>query len=282
MKTWLITGAGSGIGKEIARQAIVDGDQVVVTSRNTEKLQDLASIAPERVLPVQLEITDEESRRQVIQETIERFAGIDVVVNNAGRGLHAPLEDTSPEDMRLIFETNYFGPVALIQEALPYLRHSQSAVIVNVSSMGVHFDHSMGTALYVASKAALDATSKVLRNEVEKFHIQVMLVEPGAFRTNFRVAGIPSRSSRSAQYEESYASADYLKQHPFSQSGDPVKAGRLIVQAVRQDTVPKILVLGKGMADVEIESLTARMREVEAVRSLAEQADFDDNDKETL
>ena len=276
MRTWLITGAGSGLGKEIARAAILDGDQVAVTSRNTDKLKELADLAPDRVLPVALEVTDADSREMAVQKTVEKFGGLNILVNNAGRGFHTPVEDTTPEDMRLVFETNYFGAVEMIQHTLPYLRKAGDGVIVNLSSMGVHFDNSVGNAFYISSKAALDATSKVLRNELKPFHVQVMVVEPGAFRTNFRIDSVDPKGKRSDIYKDSYASGDYLKTHAFNQPGDPVKAGKLIEQAAVQEEVPEILVLGKGMTNVEIDSLRNRIEKVKACRDIAEQADYDD------
>ena len=276
MRTWLITGAGSGLGKEIARAAILDGDQVAVTSRNTDKLKELADLAPDRVLPVALEVTDADSREMAVQKPVVKFGGLNILVNNAGRGFHTPVEDTTPEDMRLVFETNYFGAVEMIQHALPYLRKAGDGVIVNLSSMGVHFDNSVGNAFYISSKAALDATSKVLRNELKPFHVQVMVVEPGAFRTNFRIDSVDPKGKRSDIYKDSYASGDYLKTHAFNQPGDPVKAGKLIEQAAVQEEVPEILVLGKGMTNVEIDSLRNRIEKVKACRDIAEQADYDD------
>ena len=257
MKTWLITGAGSGLGCETARYAIENGDQVAVNSRSKDKLQDLVDLAPDRVLPLALDVTDLASRKNALKRIRERFSALDFLVNNAGRGYFSAVEDETPEDMRAVFETNYFGPVRMIQEALPLLRESTNGVIVNLSSMGVHFDQARGNSLYLASKAALDVTSKVLRNELVPFNIQVMLVEPGAFRTNFRVGGIEASGEQSALYRESYADVELLRANPFSQSRDPEKAGRAIVEAVNQDEVPRVLVLGKGMIEVEEESLTA-------------------------
>jgi NAD(P)-dependent dehydrogenase (short-subunit alcohol dehydrogenase family) len=274
MKTWLITGAGSGIGREIARCAILKGDQVAVTSRRTDKLRELVQLAPDRVLAIRLEVTDALSRQAAVQKTADKFGGLDVLVNNAGRGFHTPIEDTTREDMHLVFETNYFGAVGMIQRALPYLRKSEKGVIVNLSSMGVHFEQSVGNAFYIVSKAALDVTSRVLRNEIKPFGIQVMVVEPGAFRTNFRVDGVVPQGRRSHIYKASYESGDALKANPYDQPGDPVKAGRLIVQAVEQEAVPDVLVLGKGMIEVETNALKNRTKTIEAYRELAEQADY--------
>ena len=275
MRTWLITGAGSGIGKEIARNAIVIGDCVAVTSRNEEKVKDLVALAPERVLPVALEVTDEASGKAAVEETVRKFGTLDVLVNNAGRGLQAPLEDTTSEDMHLLFETNYFGAVRMIQYALPYLRKSEKAAIVNVSSMGVHFDNAVGNAIYVSTKAALDMTTTVLRNEVRPFNIQVMLVEPGAFRTNFRVEGVTPHGERKDDlYKESYASVDSLKNNPFNQPGDPAKAGKIIVDQVNQEKIPEILVLGDGMADAEMSSLRERIWKIRGVSEIGDHADF--------
>ena len=276
MKTWLITGASSGIGKEIAKCALANGDQVIVSARSIERLEDLVAIAPDRVLPVKLEVTNSDDRHNIVEKGIERFGKIDVLVNNAGRGYHAALEDTPMDDMKLVFDTNYFGPVALIQEVLPYMRKQNNGVIVNLSSMGVHFRNSVSNAFYVASKAALDETGMVLRNEVKDFHIQVMTVEPGTFRTNFRLGGIDATGNRNEIYKASYQRGDSLKKNPFTQNGDPKKAGKFIVECVNKENVPEVLVLGKGMVQTEIDSLQQRIDTIKECIDMSEAADFED------
>jgi NAD(P)-dependent dehydrogenase (short-subunit alcohol dehydrogenase family) len=144
-----------------------------------------------------------------------------------------------------------------------------------VTSIGVHFDNAVGNVFYVSSKAALDMTTTVLRNEVRPFHIQVMLVEPGTFRTNFRVDGVTAHGKRSdTLYKESHASVDNLKNHLFNQTGDPKKAGRIIFDQVNQETIPEILVLGGGMVDAEVATLQARIEKVKACSEIARQTDF--------
>ena len=275
MRTWIITGASSGIGKGIALEVLKRGDNAVVTARDTKRLKEIAELYPENAYPISLEVTDASMRKAVVAAAMERFGRVDVLINNAGRGYHCPVEDSREDEIRLLFETNYFGPVSLIQEALPIMRKQGSGVIANVSSMGVHFKEAVGNAFYTSSKMALDEFSRVLRNEVMPFGIQVMVIEPGTFRTNFRLGGVSPRAERNNAYlDTAYASADYLKANPHNQKGDPEKAGKVIVDAVYQEVVPKYLVLGGGMVETEIASLQARIEEVRKCSEIAPLTDY--------
>lgn len=274
MKTWLITGASSGIGRGIAEAVLKSGDQAVVTARDENKLSDLVNQYPEQVLAVSLEVTDAASRHQAVEKTIERFGSVDVLVNNAGKGFFGSVEGSKEEDIRLLFETNFFGPVGMIREVLPYMRQKKSGMIIDISSMGVMFENGMGNAYYVASKAALELMSEVLANEVRPLGIDVMVVEPGTFRTEFRTGAI-GEADHMKDYEQTAGkSAQYLKDHPYNQSGDPKKAGQAIVQAVSMETKPQVLVLGKGMIEASEEKMAHRKDEIEKWRSLSESTDF--------
>lgn len=277
MRTWIITGASSGIGRGITLEALKRGDNVVITARDTERLQDITGMYPDRAYPMALEITDAAMRKALVAATTERFGRVDVLVNNAGRGYQCPVEDSSEDEIRLLFETNYFGPVGLVQEVLPVMRMQGAGVIANVSSMGVHFPDSVGNAFYTSSKMALDEFSRILRNEVKPFGVEVMVIEPGTFRTNFRLAGVSPKAERNQAYlATAYASADYLKANPHNQQGDPGKAGKVIVDAVCADVVPKYLVLGGGMVEAEISALQARIDEVRKCAEIAPTTDYTD------
>ena len=275
MRTWIITGASSGIGKAVALEVLKRGDNAVITARDTARLKEITEQYPKTACPIALEITDAAMRKEVVHAATERFGRVDVLINNAGRGYHCPIEDSSEDEIRLLFETNYFGPVRLTQEVLPIMREQGFGVISNVSSMGVHFPDAVGNAFYTSSKMALDEFSRVLRNEVKPFGIQVMVIEPGTFRTNFRLGGISPKAERNDAYlETAYASADYLKANPHNQKGDPQKAGKVIVDAVCQETVPKYLVLGGGMVETEIASLQARIEDVRKCAGIAPLTDY--------
>lgn len=275
MKTWLITGASTGIGRGIAEAVLQHGDQAAVTARNLHKMDDLKEKYGDRVLPLSLEVTDKAQRKAAAQKTIETFGTIDVLVNNAGRGHFGAVEDSPEEDIRLLYETNFFGPVGMIREVLPYMRKAGSGMIVNTSSMGVMFENGTGNAYYVSSKAALEMLSDVLRNEVKPLGIDVMILEPGAFRTEFRVSAIENDAAQMKAYDQTAgASRKYLREHPHNQSGDPKKAGEAVYQAVNKEKKPEVLILGKGMIEIADQTLDDRKAEIGRWRELSESTDF--------
>lgn len=276
MKTWLITGASSGLGKGIAEAVLKNGDQAVVTARDASKLDELKEKYGDRVLPLSLEITSSEQRAGAVEEAVQKFGRIDVLVNNAGRGHFGSVEDSTEKDIRLLFETNFFGPVGMIRGVLPYMREKGSGTIVNLSSMGVMFENGAGNAYYTASKAAVEMLSDVLRNEVKPFGIDVMIIESGAFRTQFRVSSIQNPDSESSVYENTAGAAiHYLNENTHNQPGDPVKAGQAVYKAVCEDQKPEVLILGKGMIEVAARTLEDRKIEIEKWRTLSESTDFE-------
>lgn len=274
MKTWLITGASSGIGRGIAEAVLKNGDQAVITARNKDKLSELTQRYPDTALAVSLEVTDAASRKQAVKDTLDRFGKIDVLVNNAGKGFFGSVEGSTEEDIRLLFETNFFGPVGMIRDVLPAMRKARAGRIINVSSMGVMFETGAGNAYYVASKAALEMLSEVLENEVKPLGIDVMIVEPGTFRTEFRVSAIGGEENAPDYEATAGKSRKYLRDNPYNQSGDPKKAGVAIYKAVSLDEKPKVLILGKGMIEAADTKLDHRKEEVEKWRSLSESTDF--------
>lgn len=277
MKTWFITGASSGLGRGIAEAVLAHGDRAAVTARNAHKMDDLVEKYGDRVLPISLEVTDETSRKLAVEEVIDVFGTIDVLVNNAGRGHFGAVEDSTSEDIRLLFETNFFGPVAMIRDVLPYMRKAGKGLIINTSSMGVMFEGMTGNAYYVASKAALEMVSEVLEDEVKPLGIDVMILEPGAFRTEFRVAAISTDSADMAVYSKTAgATGKYLKEHPHDQAGDPKKAGEAIYAAANQQDIPKVLIVGKGMIETAEKRLEHRIEEIRKWKTLAESTDFEE------
>lgn len=276
MKTWLITGTSTGLGRGLAEAVLRHGDQAIVTARDAHKMDDLVQKYGKQVLPLSLEVTDPAQRKNVVQQAIQHFGQIDVLVNNAGRGHFGAVEDSTAEDIRLLFDTNFFGPVGMIREVLPYMRKAGSGMIINVSSMGVMFENATGNAYYVATKAALEMLSDVLNNEVKPLGIDVMIVEPGAFRTEFRVSSISTKHDELTAYQATAGKAEkYLKEHPHNQAGDPAKAGEAIYQAVNQAAKPKVLILGKGMIETAEKTLQDRITEIQKWRSLSESTDFE-------
>lgn len=163
----------------------------------------------------------------------------------------------------------------MIREVLPFMRKAGSGMIINISSMGVLLENGTGNAYYVSSKAAFEMLSEVLRNEVEPLGIDVMIVEPGTFRTEFRASAIQTEGSALQDYQKTAgASRKYLKEHPYNQSGDPIKAGEAIYSAANQKAHPEVLILGKGMIETAEKTLDDRKSEISRWRNLSESTDY--------
>ncbi len=181
MKTVLITGASSGIGKETAKKLLAEGYKVYVAARRVEKmkeLQDLGAVA------VKMDITCEEDIQSVVQTIAANDGGVDILINNAGFGMYGAMEDTSIEDARYQFEVNLFGLARLTQLVLPFMREKKRGTILNISSMGGKIYTPLGS-WYHATKHALEGWSDCLRLELAPFGIDVIIVEPGAILTEF-------------------------------------------------------------------------------------------------
>lgn len=243
MTTWLITGCSTGLGRALATELLERGESVVVTARDTATIDDVVRPYPDTALPLPLDVTDDTQRREVVRAALERFGAIDVLVNNAGHGYRAAVEEASDGQVQALFATNFFGPVALIQTVLPAMRARRSGTIVNISSAGVR-SFPIGAGHYVATKAALEAVTASLRKEVRPLGITVMAVEPGAFRTNYKRSLTQVRDEIGAYADTvGVRRKEDLAEHGL-QPGDPRRAAEAIITAVRSPQPPGTLILG--------------------------------------
>ncbi len=184
MSTWLITGCSSGLGRYLAQAVLGHGHSVVVTARDVASVQDLVAGHPKTGLALALDVTDPAQPAAAVQAAEERFGGVDVLVNNAGYGYRAAVEEGDESQVDQLFATNFFGAVAMIKAVLPGMRSRRRGNIVNISSIGAQISPA-GSGYYAASKAALEAMSASLVKEVGPLGIAVTVVEPGGFRTDF-------------------------------------------------------------------------------------------------
>lgn len=201
MPTWLITGCSTGLGRALAEAVIDAHHNAVVTARDAAKVADLADVAPDRVLAVALDVTKPDQIDSAVRQAEQRFGGVDVLVNNAGYGYRAAVEEGDDAEVRTLFETHFFGAVAMIKAVLPGMRARRSGAIVNVSSIGAQV-MPVGSGYYAAAKAALEGMSGALRGELAPLGISVTVVEPGAFRTDFAGARSFSRPPSSTTTPE--------------------------------------------------------------------------------
>lgn len=184
MTTWLITGCSTGLGRALAEAVVGAGHDVVVTARDVAKVADLAAAAPDRVLAAALDVTDPAQVAAAVQAAHDRFGRVDVLVNNAGYGYRAAVEEGDDAAVRTLFDTHFFGTVAMIKAVLPGMRARRGGAIVNISSIGATVTP-VGSGYYAAAKAAIEGMSGALRGELAPLGISVTIVEPGAFRTDF-------------------------------------------------------------------------------------------------
>ena len=275
MSTWLITGCSTGLGRALAEAVIATGHNAVVTARDVGRVADLAADNTDRVLPLPLDVTDTAQIANVLSQAEEKFGAIDVLVNNAGYGYRAAVEEGDDSDIRTLFETQFFGAVAMIKAVLPGMRARRSGAIVNISTIGVQL-MPPGSGYYAASKAALEGMSGALRAELQPLGISVTVVEPGAFRTDFAGRSLTQSSTVIDDYAET--AGKRRKEHDSmhgTQPGDPVKAADAIIAAVESDEPPAFLLLGNDALMTYRRLAKARLDTIETWESLTTSTDID-------
>ena len=275
MSTWLITGCSSGLGRALAEAVIAENHNAVVTARDPGKVADLAEGNADRVLALPLDVTDTAQVTNAVSQAEERFGGIDVLVNNAGYGYRAAVEEGDDSEIRELFETQFFGVVAMIKAVLPGMRTRRSGAIVNISTIGVQI-MPVGSGYYAASKAALEAMSGALYGELQPLGISVTVVEPGAFRTDFAGRSLTQSSTVIADYAET--AGKRRKEHDTvhgTQAGDPPKAARAIIAAVESEEPPAFLLLGNDALSTYRRLAAARLDAIEAWEHLTTSTDIE-------
>lgn len=247
-KVWLITGANSGFGRAFADAAIAQGDVVVAAARRVETLDDLVAAHPDQVDAVALDVTDTAAIDTVVRDVAERHGRIDVLVNNAGRTHVGSVEETDDAELRSLFDVHLFGPAALTRAVLPHMRARRSGAIVQLSSVGGQMSMA-GFGAYSATKFALEGLSEALAAEVRPLGIDVLIVEPGAFRTS--LFGNRSMSADGiADYADTVGGTrTYVETGGGTQPGDPAKAAAAVLKALDADRTPLRLALGSDSID---------------------------------
>lgn len=271
---WFITGCSTGFGRDLAKLVLDKGWRAVVTARGRDRVADLAELAPDRALALDLDVTDAGQIDAAVNAATERFGRIDVLVNNAGYGYQTSIEEGEDGEIRDMFEANVFGLFAMTRAVLPVMRAQKSGNIVNISSVGglIGFPAS---GYYSATKHAVEGFTESLRAEVAPLDIAAMAVEPGPFRTDWAGRSLRQTQSRIADYADTAAARmETTSGYSGQQPGDPVRAGQAIIEAVRRESPPRHLVLGKFAFDAATAKLRERLNEIEADRDLGLSADF--------
>lgn len=274
MTTWLITGASSGLGAALARAVLEQGDNAVITARNTDHLTALTDAHPDAALAVSLEVTDHDQVVAAVTAATERFGGVDVLVNNAGHGHRAAVEEAAVDEIAELFATNFFGPVDLIKQVLPQMRARRAGTIVNVSSIGAPRSNP-ASGYYTATKTALEGMSDALNREVGPLGIRVLVLEPGAFRTDF--SGRSLTQSRTVIDDYADTAGKRRKENDTThgtQPGDPDRAARVIIDTVQSDDAPFRLLLGTDAVTIVRDELQGRIDEIDAWARVSRTTDY--------
>ena len=271
--TWFVTGTSRGLGRELVVQLLERGDNVAATTRSTERLHAaLDGVDTSRLLPLAVDLRDEQAVAHAVGQTTEHFGGLDVVVNNAGYGFLAAVEETSEREVLEMFDVQVVGVWNVLRAALPVMRDQKSGHIVNVSSI-LGLTTVPGWGLYSAGKYALEGLSEALAGEVADFGIKVTVVEPGYFRTAFLTAdslALPDSTT------DAYPAIREMTQSHLelqgSQAGDPVKGASALIARVVEDTDGQLLGSdAHAFATAKVDTLRAT---VEAATATAPTTDF--------
>jgi NAD(P)-dependent dehydrogenase (short-subunit alcohol dehydrogenase family) len=274
MKTWFVTGVGSGLGRGIAEAALAEGDLVVGTLRDEEQRKTFTARMRGRSFGVILDVTDDETVQRTVDRIEEEFGPIDVLVNNAGYGHEGTFEESTLADLRRQFDVNVFGAVAVTKAVLPHMRKRRSGRIINITSMGGLITLP-GLSFYHGSKFALEGLSEALGKEVKDFDIRVTAVEPGSFRTDWAGRSM-KRAARTIEDYDRLMDPIRAKRLAMSgnQLGNPAKLGGAVVKLVNSDNPPAHLLLGSDAMKLVDQKLRELRAEYEVWKDLSLSTDF--------
>ena len=271
---WFITGCSTGFGRDLAQLVLDRGWRAVVTARDASRVADLGRGVEDRVLALSLDVTDAGQIEKAVSEAEARFGSIDVLVNNAGYGYQAALEEGVDEEIRAQFEANVFGLFALTRAVLPGMRTRRRGHILNITSMA-GFIGFPGSGYYAASKHAVEGFSDALAAETAPLGIKVTCVEPGPFRTDWAGRSLKQTPNRIEDYAETAgARMKSTAGGSGKQAGDPVRAGEAMIRAVESAEPPRHLVLGKIAYDAVTKKLKERLQQIERFEQESLSADF--------
>lgn len=274
MARWLITGCSTGIGREIARAALEAGHSVVVTARRAESVADFADQFGDRAVTAALDVTDKAQIAGAVRAATEAFGGIDVLVNNAGNGYLSAIEEGEDEQVRKLFDTNYFGVVDTIKAVLPGMRARRAGHIINISSM-TGLVANPPNAYYSSTKFALEALTEALAQEVKPFGIKVTAIEPGAFRTDWAARSMWESATPISDYDGTVGSRKtMIKEFANHLPGDPRKVAEAVLMIASIDDPPLRLLLGRDVLKAVRDKLAAFSASIDEWEAVTKDVEF--------
>lgn len=272
--TWLVTGCSSGLGRALAEELIAQGQRVFATARDPARLVGLVA-GHDNATALKLDVTSAADVAAVVA-AVEEAGGVDVLVNNAGYGYRAAIEEGEEAAIATLFATNVFGPLAMVKAVLPGMRARRGGTIVNISSIAARLAMP-GSGFYSATKVALESLSDALRREVAPLGIRVLIVEPGAFRTEFAGRSLQGTATVIDDYAETVGPR--RKENDRSggtQPGDPRRAARTLIEVIGGDTLPVRLLLGSDAIRIVGREVDAQRQEIDAWKAVSVATDFAD------
>lgn len=272
-KVWLITGCSTGMGRAFALEALAAGYRVVATARDPGTLAELVDRHPDRARTLALDVTDRRQVDDAVGRTLAEFGQLDVLVNNAAYGYLAAIEEGDEDEVRAMFETNFWGTLATIRAVLPHMRSRRSGHIVNNSSQAGLMSKP-GTGYYSTTKYAVEALSEVLVEELAPFGIRVTALEAGPFRTDWAGRSMKRARRPIADYESVHARTQMIAEMHGAQPGDPRGAARALIEIVRAEQPPRQLLLGKIVLDTYRGKLDTIRSMLDEWEELTLRADF--------
>ncbi|CAI0793406.1 oxidoreductase [Serratia entomophila] len=275
-QVWLITGSSRGLGQQLAQAVLAAGHRLVATARQPQQLQALADRYGDRVITVALDVTDAAAAQRAVQTAVERFGRLDVLVNNAGYGNIAPVEEADEADFRAQIDTNFYGVFNVTRAALPLLRRQGGGHIIQISTIGARLGVP-GLSAYHTAKWAVEGFSESLAKEIAPFGVKLTMVEPGGFRTDWAGSSMTIAPIGAAYQPTLGPMLDYLQQHNGHQPGDPAKAAQAILQLAALEKPPLRLLLGSDAVHLAGQVLAERAAEDAAFRALSLSTDRDDS-----
>ena len=274
-KVWFITGSARGLGRSLTIAVLESGDKVAAAARNISQLNDLVAIYGDKLLPVQLDVTDYDRVHEAVADVVKHFGTIDVLVNNAGFGITGAAEAYTDDQVRSQLETNLYAVIEVSRAVLPYMRKQRSGRILQVSSIGGRVG-AAGVTIYQAAKFGVSGFSEALANEVRELGIRVTSVEPGGFRTDW--AGDSMTYAKEIEgYKLVNDRAAFFKGGTFVPVGDPDKAAKVMVDLANNPNPPVHLVLGSEAIRMLAASDDARTKEREEWLPVSLSTDHDDD-----
>jgi NAD(P)-dependent dehydrogenase (short-subunit alcohol dehydrogenase family) len=273
-RVWFITGASRGLGALMAKAAIADGNAVVATGRNAAAIDERLGESP-AVLSIALDVTDEAQAKAAVKAAVEKFGRIDVLINNAGFGLLAAVEESSDADVRRIYDTNVFGLLNVTRAVLPAMRKQRSGHVINISSI-VGYQALPGVGVYSSTKFAVEGITEALHAELKPLGIHATLIEPGFFRTDFLDASslvvgkevIADYDETSGNLRRAAASINH------NQPGDPARLASALITLVDAQTPPLRLPLGTDTLKAIAEKNAHVTTETQTWEALSQSTDF--------